>query len=223
MIRRCTVRRGLGLVSLILTLPLMSSAQVPLLPDEIEIVDVIAIERDRRDLYAFDALTGRRSRVRLESGEDVRFERSRGRVGLVLTDRRALAVAPGVEWQELRYRLHEKVPDIGLVEDRLAVVVTDRRALGFSGAGAWVEERFTPRESVDALRVGSAVGIVITNRRAMGLAPDLGHFVETDLQLKEELESVTARDTQGTLRTNRRILVFSAPRGFWSEQARQIN
>jgi hypothetical protein len=73
------------------------------------------------------------------------------------------------------------------------------------------------------LRIGSAVGVVVTNRRALGLAPDLARFVETDLQLKEELESVAARDTQGTIRTNRRIMVFSAPRGFWSEQDRQIN
>jgi hypothetical protein len=68
-----------------------------------------------------------------------------------------------------------------------------------------------------------AVGVVITNRRALGLAPGLARFVETDIQLKEKLESVVARDTQGTIRTNRRILVFSAPRGFWSEQDRLIN
>ena len=208
---------------MLLTLPLASPAQVPLLPDEIERIDVIAIERDGRDLFAFDALTGRRSAIRLELGEEVYFERSRGRVGLVLTDRRALGVATGVGWQEMRYRLQEKAAEIGLVEDRLAVVVTGRRALGFLGAGVWVEERFTPHESVEVLRVGSAVGVVITNRRALGLSPAVDHFVETDIQLKEVLESVSARDTQGTLRTNRRILVFSAPRAFWSEQSRQIN
>ena len=216
-------RGRFGLVVLILTLSLVSSAQVRLLPEEVEIVDVIAIERDGRDVFAFDALTGRRSRIRLELGETVYFERSRGRVGLVLTDRRALGVASGVGWQELRYRLQEVAPEIGLVEDRLALVVTDRRVLGFIGRGAWVEERLTPYEVVSALRIGSAVGVVVTNRRALGLAPDLARFVETDLQLKEELESVAARDTQGTIRTNRRIMVFSAPRGFWSEQDRQIN
>jgi hypothetical protein len=216
-------RGRLGLVVLILTLSLVSSAQVRLLPDEVEIVDVIAIERDGRDVFAFDALTGRRSRIRLELGETVYFERSRGRVGLVLTDRRALGVASGVGWQELRYRLQEVAPEIGLVEDRLALVVTNRRALGFIGRGTWVEERFGPYEVVSALRVGVAVGVVITNRRALGLAPDFARFVETDIQLKEKLESVVARDTQGTIRTNRRILVFSAPRGFWSEQDRLIN
>jgi hypothetical protein len=223
MLRRWITPRRSGLLILFLMLPLVSGAELGLLPDEIERIDVITVERDGRDLFAFDALTGRRSTIRLELGEEVRFERSRGRVGLVLTDRRALGVATGVGWQEMRYRLQEKAAETGLVEDRLAVVVTGRRALGFLGVGVWVEERFTPHESVEALRVGSAVGIVITNRRALGLAPDVEHFVETAIQLKEELESVSARDTQGTLRTNRRILVFSAPRAFWSEQSRQIN
>jgi hypothetical protein len=223
MLRRWITPRRSGLLILFLMLPLVSGAELGLLPDEVERIDVITVERDGRDLFAFDALTGRRSTIRLELGEEVRFERSRGRVGLVLTDRRALGVATGVGWQEMRYRLQEKAAETGLVEDRLAVVVTGRRALGFLGVGVWVEERFTPHESVEALRVGSAVGIVITNRRALGLAPDVEHFVETAIQLKEELESVSARDTQGTLRTNRRILVFSAPRAFWSEQSRQIN
>jgi hypothetical protein len=223
MLRRWITPRRSGLLILFLMLPLVSGAELGLLPDEIERIDVITVERDGRDLFAFDALTGRRSTIRLELGEEVRFERSRGRVGLVLTDRRALGVATGVGWQEMRYRLQEKAAETGLVEDRLAVVVTGRRALGFLGVGVWVEERFTPHESVEALRVGSAVGIVITNRRALGLAPDVEHFVETAIQLKEELESVSARDTQGTLRTNRRILVFSAPRAFWSEQSRKIN
>lgn len=217
------LRWPLALAFLISTLPLIATAQVHLLPDEVEIVDVITIERDGRELFAFDALTGRHSRIRLELGEEVRFERSRGRVGIVLTDRRALGVSSGVGWQELRYRLKESAPDFGLVEDRLAVVVTDRRALGFIPRGTWVEEHLSPHEYVDALRVGSGVGIVITNRRALGLAPDLGHFVETDIRLEEKLESVAVRDTQGTLRTNRRILVFSAPRGFWSKQDRRIN
>jgi len=71
--------------------------------------------------------------------------------------------------------------------------------------------------------VGSATGVVATNRRALGLAPDLGHFVATDFHVKEELEAVTAHDTLITLRTNRRILVFSAPRGSWSEQKLRIH
>jgi hypothetical protein len=216
------MQRCPALLILFLVLPLASRAQIRFLPDEFERVDVIAIERDQRNLYSFDALTGRRSVVRLEAGEDVLFERIRGRIGLVLTNRRALGVAPGVDWRELRYRLQEHAPDIGVVEDQVALVVTDRRALGFSGQGRWVEQRLTSHETAEALRVGSGAGVVVTNRRVLGMAPDLNRFIEIKLQIKEILESVAAQGALVTLRTDRRILVFSAPRGTWSEQKRLL-
>lgn len=205
------------------TTPRAAEAQVPLMPDEFERIDVIAIERDGRELYAFDALTGRRSRTRLEIDEKVFFERSRGRVGIVLTDRRVLGVAPGLPWLEMRLRLQEQPAERGLVEDQLALVVTDRRALAFSGFGGWVEESFGPSEGASSLRAGSAAGVVTTNRRALGIAPGLGNFVSADLSIQESLESVTAQDTLVTLRTDRRILVFSAPRASWSEQKRRLH
>ncbi len=203
--------------------PLPADAQVPLLPDEIERNDVIAIERDGRELYAFDALTGRRSRIRLEVAETVLFERTRGRVGVVLTDRRVLGVAPGTSWLEQRLGLHEAPAESGLVEDRIALVVTDRRALAFTGSGGWVQEAFGPNEAASALRAGSAAAVVTTNRRALGIAPTLRYFVSEDFSVREVLESVTAQDTLVTLRTDRRILVFSAPRGSWVEQKRRIH
>ena len=214
--------RWIALVLLVLVFPIFASAQIRLLPAEVERIDVIGIERDGRDLFAFDALTGGRSTIRLELGEEVRFDQSRGRIGLVLTDRRALAVASGFNWQVQRYRLKERPPEQTLVEDRIAIVLTGQRALGFVSRGAWVEERLSPQESTQALRVSEGAGIVVTNRRALGLGPDLGRFVEVDLQVNEVLESATAQGTLATLRTNRRILVFSAPRGTWSEQKRQI-
>jgi len=207
----------------ILLLAIASAAQVPLYPTEFERVDVIAIERDGRDLFAFDSVTGRRTTIRLELGEEILFEASRGRIGLVLTDRRALGVAAGGAWQEQRYRLKEQVPEFGLVEDRIGLVVTNRRALGFVSRGAWIEESFSPHESAEALRSGVAVGVVVTGRRALGLSAGRERFVSIDLQLKEILESVNARDTLVTVRTNRRILVFSAPNGNWSAQKRKIN
>jgi hypothetical protein len=217
------MQRSLVLPLLILAVPLIADAQVRLFPDEVERVDVIAIERDGRDLYSFDALTGRRSRIRLEVDEEVYFDRSRGRIGMLLTDRRALAVAPGIGWQELRYQLQERAPDTALVENQVALVVTDRRALGFTDRGSWIEERITAHESVEAIRVGSAAGVVATNHRALGLAPERRRFVVTDLQVKEKLESISAQGTLVTLRTSRRILVFSAPRASWTEQKRSLN
>jgi hypothetical protein len=198
-------------------------AQVSLLPDEVERIDVIVIEVDERDVFGFDALSGRRSATRLEIGERIIFSESRGRVGLLLTDRRALGLAPGIGFQEVRYGIGESAPEIGLVENRIALVVTERRALGFVGSAGWVEERFSPQEYAEALRAGAAAGIVATNRRALGLAPDLGHFVSKSFRVKEELESVTAQDTLISVRTDRRILIFSAPRAFWTAQDRRLN
>ncbi|MHA7837096.1 MAG: hypothetical protein ACX98W_06520 [bacterium] len=211
----------LGLVASLATGPVR--AQVPLLPQEVERVDVIAIERDGRELFGFDALTGRRSRLRLELGEEVLFQQARGRIGLVLTDRRALAVAPGTDFQELRFQLGETAPALGLLEDRVALVVTGRRALGFVGAGGmWIEENLPPNESLAALRVGATVGVVTTNRRALGLSADRSTFVEEKLGIHETVETVSARDSIVTLRTDRRILVFSAAQALWSEQDRRL-
>ena len=70
----------------------IATAQVSLLPGEVERVDVIAIERDGRDVFAFDAVAGGRATERLELDETVVFQATRGRLGLLITDRRALAV-----------------------------------------------------------------------------------------------------------------------------------
>lgn len=208
---------------IVLVAPGVVDAQVPLLPDEVERVDVIAIEVDGRDVYAFDALTGQNSTLRLEVAERIVFEKSRGRVGIVLTDRRVLGVAAGLGWSELRLGIQEEVPSTVLVEDRIAVLASNRRALAFTGSGGWLSEGFSPGESTISIRVGAAVGLITTNRRALGAAPGSGRFVAKDLQVREVLESVGTQDTLATLRTDRRILVFSAPRALWSEKKRKIN
>lgn len=220
-IRSTLAALAIVLVGTLGTLP--TAAQVPLLPQEVQRVDVIALERDGRELFAFDALTGRQSRLRLELGEEVSFQQARGRIGLVLTDRRALAVAPGTDFQELRFRLDEAAPAIGLLEDRIALVVTSRRALGFVGTGGvWIEEKIPANEALESLRVGAGVGVVTTNRRALGLSADRGTFVAEKLGVHESLESVAAQDSIVTLRTDRRILVFSAAQAVWSTQDRRL-
>ena len=209
-------------LSVLVTLARAAAAQVPLLPDEFERVDVIAIERDGRDLFAFEALTGGRATQRLDVEEVVRFQASRGRVGVVVTDRRLLGVYPGGGWVELRLRLDEEPSEAVLVEDRLALVATNRRALAFNSADGWVEESLSPNEVVTAIRVGAAVGVVTTNRGVLGIAPGLQSFVKEGLQIREALEAVTAQDTLATIRTERRILVFSSPRGTWTTQKRRL-
>ncbi len=99
-------------------------AQISLYPAEVERLDVLSIQQDGRDLYAFNSLTGSRARVRLEIEELVLFNESRGRVGIVLTDRRALGLTVGGNFQEVRYRLAERVPDFAVVSERVALVAT---------------------------------------------------------------------------------------------------
>jgi len=200
-----------------------ATAQVPRYADQFERADVVAIEQDGRDLFGFDSLTGRRASYRLEVGEAVHFMESRGRVGLVLTNRRALGIGPGTGFREVRFPPNEVPPEIGLVEDQVALVTTSKRVLGFIGRdGHWVEESLAPSESAEAIRVGTAVAVVATNRRALGLGTNVGGFVALDFQVREVLESFSAQDTLATLRTNKRILVFGAPRGTWTIQDRAI-
>jgi len=203
--------------------PRPSEAQVPLLPEEIQRVDVIALERDGREIFGFDALTGSTFRMRLELGEEVLFQQARGRVGLLVTDRRALAVAPGIDFRELRFQLREDPPERGLVEDQIAILVTPRRAIAFLGnRGVWIEEKLAASERVVALRVGAGAGVVATHRRALGVGAGTSRFVAADIQVGETLEGLSAQDVQVTLRTNRRILVFNAPRALWTDEDRRL-
>ncbi len=215
---------GLGIVLAIGWCGGEAVAQISLYPAEVERLDVLSIQQDGRNLYAFNSLTGSRARVRLEIEEIVLFNESRGRVGIVLTDRRALGLTVGGNFQEVRYRLAERVPDFAVVSERVALVATTQRVLGFVGKlGGWIEETFPPGESAEALRVGTGVGIVTTNRRALGLAPDVGVFASISFRLKESLESIDAQDTLATLRTDQRIMVFSGPRAAWTFRARDLD
>ena len=214
-------------VLLVLVLALAAGAaraQVSLYPAEVDRLDVISIEQDGRDLFAFNAVTGGRARVRLDADELVLFNESRGRVGIVLTDRRALGVTVGGNFQEARYRIAERAPDFAVVGDRVALVATKQRALGFVGQpGGWIEENFTPGEGLEAIRAGAAVGVAATNRRMLGLAPEIGTFATIPFRLKERLETIEAEDTLATLRTDQRILVFSGPRAVWTFRVRNLD
>lgn len=203
--------------------PISAGAQVPFFVDEFQRADVVSIEVDGRDLFGFDSVSGQRAQFRLEVDEAIYFQKTRGRVGIVLTNRRAIGIGPGTGFRDFRYQPHEAQPETALVEDQIALVVTSRRLLGFLGnGGAWIEERLSPSETPRALRAGPAVAVVATNRRALGLGAQLGRFVSEDLRVRENLEGITAQDTLATVRTDRRILVFGALRGTWSVQDRSL-
>lgn len=224
----CALLTVATMATIVSTPPKAAYAQVSLLPDEVERVDVIAIERDGRELFSFDAITGQRAGIRLEPTEEVLFEGSRGRVGVVLTNRRALGVTVGGSWREERVGVQEVPATTALVEDRLAILATNRRVLAFVASGAsassgWVEEGFSPSEEAVAIRAGAAVAVAVTNRHALGIAPGLTRFQSESMRVREQIESVRAQDTLLTIRTDLRILVFSGPRALWTIQRLNVD
>jgi len=203
----------------------VASAQIPLLPQQaplLNLIDVLVIDRH---LIAFDALGSRTLDLELERDEVVQWSGAEGEVALVVTDRRALAATPrSSQWQELRFRLSEAWPQTPILSTRLVLLLTDQRALGFdSNAGAWSVAEIGLQERVQALRIGTNNAIIVTNRRALGLSPEGGGFWPTPMRLYEQLEAVEADDNLATITTNQRVLLFRARFGSWSSQNRLLH
>lgn len=192
---------------------------------EVELEDVLGLDLVGRDLFAYDLLGTRTPALRLEIGEDVAWMRASGRVGVVVTDRRLLAVTNNsASWQEVRLRVHESRPDKALIGKRVALVVTDKRLLGYDGgAGTWLSIDIGPNEQLRDARVGAQTGVVLTDRTAYGLSPDVGGFVGTAMSIQERIEGVRVGANMATISTSRRVLVFRAPIGTWTESRRNIN
>jgi hypothetical protein len=188
--------------------------------DEVPLADLLEILLLERELVAVDAASGGQTTVALHLGERVMWSGARGKVGVVLTDQRVLAVAvASASWQEMRYQRAERPPEEAMLGDRVALVITSRRALAFNAGGArLVEYRFGPGETLLSSRVGGNVGIVVTDRKALGFSPSAGGFLASRLQLGERIENVEARSNLATVTTNRRVLIFRAPSGAWSER-----
>src|SRR3990172_1527203 len=69
------------------------------------LADLLQIVVRPRELLAIDGSHGGQRVERLERGESIVWHATRGKVGVVLTDRRVLAVATGsAAWQEERWR-----------------------------------------------------------------------------------------------------------------------
>jgi hypothetical protein len=188
-------------------------------PGETPLADVLQLLVLERDVVAVDGLAGTELRERLELGEVVLSAESRGRVGVVLTDRRVLAVAVrSGSWQEARYRRGEAPPAGVFLGEQVALVVTSKRAIGFDGgSGNLVERSLGPRERVLAADASGAVGVIVTDRRALGVSPFVGGFFVTKLRVEETLDAVAATGNFATVRTSRRLLTFQAASGAWVE------
>jgi hypothetical protein len=189
------------------------------LPDS-PLADALEIVVLDHKLLAIAAERGGQRVQPLELGERVLWHKARGRVGVVLTNRRILAVASrSGSWQDARYRSTETPPRAASLGDRVALILTNQRVLGFDGgSGNLIEQTLGPRESILSTGVGENVVVVATDRRALGLSPFNGGFFEAKLHLGERLESVSALANHATIATSRRLLTFRASSGTWEER-----
>lgn len=180
-------------------------------------IDVVVLPRE---VLAVDAEGGGSLAARLELGEQVLFAKQRGRVGVVVTDRRLLAATPrSGAWQEARYRRGEEPPADVALGDRIALAITPIRAIGFDGgSGNLVEATLGPQETVLASAVGYDVAVVVTGRRALGVSAARGGFFEARLRVGEAVGELRALADTVTVPTSRRLLVFRGPSGSWEER-----
>ena len=184
------------------------------------LLDLLEIIVLPREILAVDAGGGGQIEERLLSGERVLWTESQGRVGVVLTDQRFLAVSTiSASWQSVRHLRGEHMPEGAALGDRVALLLTNKRAIGFDGnTGNLIERSIGPGEPILGSAVGENVAVVVTPRRALGLSPFAGGFFQTPIRVGEQLESVVAQANMVTLTLTHRLLFFRAPTGTWEER-----
>ena len=209
----------------VLSVPQLASSRSEFPRGGVVLEDTISIDHIGRYLYAFDSEGGGRNKLELELRENVDFLQARGRVGLVVTNRRLLAIAAGRGgWRTLPLQIAERGRTHEWLSSRIALVVTPRRILGFdAGIGTWVEVGIGPLDDVEQASVSSSTAVVLTGNNAYGLSPDVGGFFVQPLQIHEQIESVSANGTIGRVLTSRRLLIFKSTTGTWTSTERPIN
>lgn len=213
-----------GVLSLLVLLPLSAGTQTrPGADPRVPLGDLLSIVFEDNRVIAFGAEGGSITE-KLEPGERVHWHGTQGAVGVVLTDRRVLAVATiSASWQETRYQRDERPPQSALLGDRVALTATSERAFGFDGgSGNLIEYQLGPQESLVATQTGSNVAVVATDRKLLGLSPFVGGFFSTPLQVRERLEKISPTPNLVTVTTDRRYLVFRADSTIWTELNRPI-
>jgi len=222
------VARAIALGTALFVVAVPSGRAAPGLPffaDSVELEDAIGLSVLDREIVAYDVAGGASPVFRLERNEQVVWQGSKGRVAILLTDRRGLARSADVGgWHETRYRIAESKPKRALIGSRLGLVITSQRLLGFdSRAGIWREHRIGLFEELQAVRTSDSAMVVVTQHRAIGFSPDSGAFFDIALRLHERLEAVRALASVATVTTSQRVLVFQGRTGSWQEPQRRLN
>src|SRR6185295_17792314 len=168
------VRRSCWLLSLWIAAafaPALARAQRA---DEVPLGDLIEIVVMEDEILGVDAEGGGSSVVRRRLAEPVLWTGVRGRVGVVITSQRVLALAPRTGgWQEAPYERGEPPARGAELGDRVALIVLRGRVLGFLGTvGRFVQVRLGPQEDLREQSVGANVAVVVTDREAIGLSPE---------------------------------------------------
>ena len=189
-------------------------------PDAVPLEDDLQIVVLPQRLLAIGSRGGGQREVALEIGEQVQWQGVRGRVGMVLSDRRALAVTTeSGSWQSERYRRTEPVPEPPLLGGRVGLLIMRTRFIGFDGgSGNLIESSIGPAEKVLDLGVSQNVAVAVTNRRVLGLSPFRGGFFERSVTPAERYQGLTTVANSATVTTSRRLLIFRAPSGTWEER-----
>lgn len=188
---------------------------------ESAIEDTVIVRVLDREVVGVDAVARGSSSLRLDPGERLLSHEARGRIGIVVTNRRLLGFSAKSGWTERRLRIAESTPSRADVDARLALFLTSQRAIGFDGH--WREEVLSPQEAVQRSSLASSTALVVTNRRAMGLSPASGGFVSIPLRVHEDVEQARAVATLAEVTTSQRVLVFSAGDGTWTEELRTLD
>ncbi len=192
---------------------------------EVPLEDVLQVLVVDRELLAIDAASGGQTVARLRLDESVLWKGARGKVGVIITDERVLAVATrSAAWQEADYGRTERRPESALLGQRVALALTSDRVLGFDGeSGNLVEYRLKPRERVIAARAGDNVAVVVTERQALGLSPFVGGFFRVPLKLGDPIEGLATESNIATLTLGSQLLIFRATTGTWEERSRNLH
>lgn len=222
--RRCP----LVLAALLLSLPYLaarpiSAAEPPRFRAELPLLDSIDVIVRDRSVLAVSAETGAHaSRAKLELGEDVLWVGVRGRIGLVVTDRRLLAISRTAPvWQFVYFKARETMPKSILLGERVGLVATSHHLYGITAAGGLLKKReISPYETVMDDLVAENLAVIVTDRRLIGLSGFAGGFFEEPVGVHEDLDYASISADFATVATDRRLVVFDAESGDW--RSRQL-